>query len=88
MNKYFVIIGEIPFQRWGGEYVAYSNKSIADLERNENFLAAVDEALVELYYEYGEEDESEEDFINDGGICEIREFADTDGNPEILYDER
>jgi hypothetical protein len=88
MNKYLVIIGEIPFQRWGGEYAAYSNKSIAELENDEKFLAAVDEALVDLYYEYGEDDESEEDFVNDGGICEIREFADTDGNAEILYDER
>jgi len=88
MNKYLVIIGEIPFQRWGGEYTAYSNKSIAELENDEKFLAAVDEALVDLYYEYGEDDESEEDFVNDGGICEIREFVDTDGIAEILYDER
>ena len=88
MNKYLVIIGEVSFQRWGGEYVAYSNKSISELEDNKDFLAAVDEALIDLYYEYGEEDESEEDFIDDGGICEIREFEDTDGDPEILYDER
>lgn len=87
MNKYFVIIGELTFQRWGGEYLAISSKSIDKLQEDENFLNAVDEALNEMYYEFAEEDENYDDFISEGGLIEIRPYKETDGNLEIIYNE-
>lgn len=88
MNKYFIIIGELTFQRWGGEYLVISNKSIDKLQEDPKFLKVVDEALNEMYYDFGEEDEDYEDFISDGGLIEIRPYKEEDGDLEILYDER
>lgn len=87
MNKYFIIIGELTFQRWGGEYLAISSKSIDELQEDKKFLDVVDEILNEMYYDFGEEDEDYEDFISDGGLVEIRPYKETDGNLEIIYNE-
>lgn len=87
MNKYFVIIGELTFQRWSGEYLAISSKSIDELQEDEKFLCAVDEALNEMYYEFAEEDEDYEDFISEGGLVEIRPYKETDGDLEVIYNE-
>ena len=87
MNKYFIIIGELTFQRWGGEYLVISNKSIDKLQEDPKFLKVVDEALNEMYYDFGEEDEDYEDFISDGGLIEIRPYKETDGDLEIIYNE-
>ena len=87
MNKYFIIIGELTFQRWGGEYLAISNKSIDELQKDPKFLEAVDEALNEMYYEFADEDEDYEEFISDGGIIEIRPYKDEDGDLEVIYHE-
>ena len=53
-------------------------------------MAAVSGALVDLYFEYGEEGEEEEEFVDDGGINEIRLFNEEtdDNNWHIIYDER
>ena len=53
-------------------------------------MAAVSSASVDLYYEYGEEDEEEEEFVDSGGINEIRLFNEEtdDNNLDIIYDER
>lgn len=87
MNKYLVIIGELTFQRWGGEYLAISNKSIDELQEDKKFLDAVDEALNEMYYEFADEDEDYDDFISEGGLIEIRPYKETNGNLEIIYNE-
>lgn len=87
MNKYFIIVGESLFQRWGKEYIAYSTKSIDKLQEDENFLSSVDEALSEMYYEFAEEDEDYDEFVSEGSICEIRPYKEEDGDLEILYDE-
>ena len=87
MNKYFVIIGELTFQRWGGEYLAISTKSIDELQEDKKFLDIVDEILNEMYYEFAEEDEDYDDFISEGGLVEIRPYKETDGNLEIIYNE-
>jgi len=87
MNKYFIIIGELIFQRWGGEYLAISNKSIDELREDPKFLESVDEALNEMYYEFADEDEDYEEFISDGGIIEIRPYKDEDGDLEVIYHE-
>lgn len=90
MIKYFVRIGEAMFDRWGSDYIAFSTKSEHELKNNEIFLEAVDEAIHDLYFEYGEEDEEEEEFVDSGGINEIRPFNEEtdDSNLDILYDER
>jgi hypothetical protein len=87
MNKYLVIIGELTFQRWGGEYLAISSKSIDELQEDKEFLNVVDEILNEMYYEFAEEDEDYDDFISDGGLVEIRPYKETDGNLEVIYNE-
>lgn len=87
--KYFVRIGEAMLDRWGSDYIAFSTKSEHELKDDERFLEAVHEAICELYYDYGEDDEDEEEFVNSGGINEIRLFnKETDSpNLDILYDE-
>ena len=90
MNKYFIRIGEEILDRWGGDYIAFSTKSIQELLNTYEFMAAVSGALVDLYFEYGEEGEEEEEFVDDGGINEIRLFNEEtdDNNLIIIYDER
>lgn len=90
MNKYFVRIGEEVLDRWGSDYIAFSTKSIQELLNTHEFMAAVSGALVDLYYEYGEDDEDEEEFVDSGGVNEIRLFnEETDNNNlVIIYDER
>lgn len=89
MIKYFVRIGEAMFDRWGSDYIAFSTKSEHELKNDEKFLEAVDEAIHDLYFEYGEEDEEEEEFVDNGGINEIRLFNEKTDSPnlDILYDE-
>ena len=89
MNKYFIRIGESLLDRWGSDYIAFSPKSEQELLDTYEFMAAVSSALVDLYYEYGEEDE-EEEFVDSGGINEIRLFNEEidDNNLDIIYDER
>lgn len=90
MNKYFVRIGEEVLDRWGGDYIAFSTKSEQELLDTYKFIVAVSEVLVDLYYEYGEDDEDEEEFIDSGGVNEIRLFNEEtdDNNLVIIYDER
>lgn len=90
MNKYFIRIGEELLDRWGSDYIAFSTKSEQELLDTYEFMAAVSSALVDLYYEYGEEDEEEEEFVDNGGINEIRLFNEEtdDNNLNIIYDER
>lgn len=89
MIKYFVRIGEAMFDRWGSDYIAFSTKSEHELKNDERFLEAVDEAIHDLYYEYGEDNEEEEEFVDSGGINEIRLFNEETDSPnlDILYDE-
>ena len=86
MNKYFIRIGEELLDRWGSNYIAFSTKSEQELLDTYEFIAAVSSALVDLYYEYGEEEE----FVDSGGINEIRLFNEEtdDNNLDIIYDER
>ena len=88
MNKYFIRIGEEVLDRWGSDYIAFSPKSEQELLDTYEFMAAVSSALVDLYYEYG--DEEEEEFVDSGGINEIRLFNEEtdDNNLNIIYDER
>ena len=90
MNKYLIRIGEELLDRWGSDYIAFSPKSEQELLDTYEFMAAVSSALVDLYYEYGEEDEEEEEFVDSGGINEIRLFNEEtdDNNLDIIYDER
>ena len=89
MNKYFIRIGEELLDRWGGDYIAFSTKSEQELLDTYEFTIAVNEVLVDLYYEFGEDDE-EEEFVDSGGINEIRLFNEEtdDNNLGIIYDER
>ena len=90
MNKYFIRIGEELLNRWGGDYIAFSTKSEQELLDTYEFTIAVNEALVDLYYEFGDDDEDEEEFVDSGGVNEIRLFnEETDNNNLIIiYDER
>ena len=90
MNKYFIRIGEELLDRWGSDYIAFSPKSEQELLDTYEFMAAVSGALVDLYYEYGDEDEEEEEFVDSGSINEIRLFNEEtdDNNLDIIYDER
>ena len=90
MNKYLVRIGEELLDRWGGEYIAFSTKSEQELLDTYEFIAAVNEVLVDLYYEFGEDDEEEEEFVDSGDVNEIRLFNEEtdDNNLVIIYDER
>ena len=90
MNKYFIRIGEELLDRWGGDYIAFSTKSEQELLDTYEFTIAVNEALVDLYYEFGEDDEDEKEFVDSGGVNEIRLFnEETDNNNlVIIYDER
>ena len=88
MNKYFIRIGEELLDRWGSDYIAFSTKSEQELLDTYEFMAAVSSVLVDLYYEYG--DEEEEEFVDSGGINDIRLFNEEtdDNNLDIIYDER
>lgn len=90
MNKYLVEIGELGFERISESYIAYSNGSKEDLELNDDFLTECDNHLVDMYYDYREEDEDEEDFLDSMGIIRIEDWKDeyTDYTNEIIYDER
>ena len=90
MNKYFIRIGEELLDRWGGDYIAFSTKSEQELLDTYEFTIAVNEVLVDLYYEFGDDDEDEEEFVDSGGVNEIRLFNEEtdDSNLDILYDER
>ena len=90
MNKYFIRIGEELLDRWGGDYIAFSTKSEQELLDTYEFMVAVNEVLVDLYYEFGEDKEGEEEFVDSGGINEIRLFNEEtdDNNLGIIYDER
>ena len=90
MNKYLVRIGEELLDRWGGDYIAFSTKSEQELLDTYEFTIAVNEALVDLYYEFGEDDEDEKEFVDSGGVNEIRLFNEEtdDNNLVIIYDER
>lgn len=90
MNKYFIRIGEELLDRWGGDYIAFSTKSEQELLDTYEFTIAVNEVLVDLYYEFGDDDEDKEEFVDSGGVNEIRLFnEETDNNNlVIIYDER
>ena len=90
MNKYLVRIGEELLDRWGGDYIAFSTKSEQELLDTYEFTIAVNEVLVDLYYEFGDDDEDEEEFVDSGGVNEIRLFNEEtdDNNLDIIYDER
>ena len=90
MNKYFIRIGESLLDRWGGDYIAFSTKSEQELLDTYEFMVAVGETLVDLYYEYGEDYEEEGEFVDSGGINDIRPFNEEtdDNNLDIIYDER
>ena len=90
MNKYFIRIGEELLDRWGSNYIAFSTKSEQELLDTYEFTIAVNEVLVDLYYEFGDNDEDEEKFVDSGGVNEIRLFnEETDNNNlVIIYDER
>ena len=90
MNKYFIRIGEELLDRWGGDYIAFSTKPEQELLDTYEFTIAVNEALVDLYYEFGDDDEDEEEFVDSGGVNEIRLFNEEidDNNLIIIYDER
>ena len=90
MNKYFIRIGEELLDRWGSDYIAFSTKSEQELLDTYKFMVAVNEVLVDLYYEFGDDDEDEEEFVDSGGVNEIRLFnEETDSNNLIIiYDER
>ena len=90
MNKYFVRIGESLLDRWGGDYIAFSTKSEQELLDTYEFTIAVNEVLVDLYYEFGDDDEDEKEFVDSGGVNEIRLFNEEidDNNLAIIYDER
>ena len=90
MNKYFIRIGESLLDRWGGDYIAFSTKSEQELLDTYEFIVAVGEALVDLYYEYGEDYEEEREFVDSGGVNKIRLFNEEtdDNNLDIIYDER
>ena len=90
MNKYLVRIGEELLDRWGGDYIAFSTKSEQELLDTYEFTVAVNEVLVDLYYEFGDDDEDEEEFVDSGGVNEIRLFNEEtdDNNLNIIYDER
>ena len=90
MNKYFIRIGEELLDRWGSDYIAFSTKSEQELLDTYEFTIAVNEVLVDLYYEFGDDDEDEEEFVDSGGVNEIRLFNEEtdDNNLIIIYDER
>ena len=90
MNKYLVRIGEELLDRWGGDYIAFSTKSEQELLDTHEFMVSVNEVLVDLYYEFGDDDEDEEEFVDSGGVNEIRLFnkETDDNNLVIIYDER
>ena len=89
MNKYLVTIGEICLERIVEDYIAYTKDSKEELEENMKFLQKVDEVIVELYDNYGEEDEDWDSFQGDMGIIRIEDWTEEDGNDcPIIYDER
>ena len=89
MNKYIVTIGEICLERIVEYYIVYTKDSKEELEDNIKSLQKVDEIIVELYDNYGEEDEDWESFQEDMGIVQIEDWTEEDGNNyPIIYDER
>lgn len=89
MNKYIVTIGELCLERIVEYYIVYTKDSEEELEWNDKFLSAVDDAIVELYDNYKEDDEDFEDFQDSMGIVRIENWTKEDGDIyPIIYDER
>ena len=90
MNKYYVEIGELCLERISEAFIVYSKKSIEELEWDDEFLQLVDNVIVDLYNDYGEEDEEWEDFQDSMGIICIKNWKKEyeDYTTTILYDER
>ena len=90
MNKYCVTIGELCLERISESFIVYSKKSIDELEWDDKFLNLVDEVILDLYNDYGEEDEEWEDFQGSMGIISIENWKDgfESYTNTILYDER
>ena len=90
MNKYYVELGEACLERITESFIVYSNKSKEDLEWDDGFLKAVDEAFVDMFYNYGEDDEDWEDFQDSMDILKIEDWKSEfdEYNLPILYDER
>ena len=90
MNKYLVEIGEICLERISECFIVYTKDSKDELEWNDKFLSLVDQVIVDLYDNYGEEDEDWEDFQDSMGIISIEDWKDEYDSyiTTILYDER
>lgn len=90
MNKYLVTIGELCLERISEDFIVYTKDSKDDLEWNDKFLSLVDQVIVDLYDNYGEEDEDWEDFQDSMGIISIEDWKDEYDSytTTILYDER
>lgn len=90
MNKYYVELGEICLERISESFIVYSPKSKEDLEWDDDFLVAVDQAISDMYYNYGEDDEEWEDFRDSMGIIKIEDWKDEYDayRPSILLDKR
>ena len=90
MNKYYVELGEACLERITESFIVYSNKSKEELEWDDDFLQAVDEAFMDMYNNYGEEDEDWEDFQSSMDILKIEDWKDEYEayRPAILLDER
>jgi hypothetical protein len=90
MNKYYVKIGELCFERICEDFIVYTKDTIDELEDNSQFLSLVDEKIYDMYSEYGEDGEDWEDFQDSMGIIEIDNWKEEyeDYTSEILYDER
>lgn len=90
MNKYYVKIGELSLERICEDFIVYTKDTIDELEDNSLFLSLVDEEIYDMYSEYGEDEESWEDFQDSMGIIEIDNWKEEYENytSEILYDER
>ena len=74
----------------GKRLYRFSTKSEQELLDTYEFTIAVNEVLVNLYYEFGDDDEDEKEFVDSGGVNEIRLFNEEtdDNNLIIIYDER
>lgn len=90
MNKYLVEIGELCLERISESYIVYTKDSKEELELNDRFLQEVDEVIVELYDNYGEEDEDWEDFQDSMGIIKIENWKEEYNKYDLptLLDER
>lgn len=90
MNKYYVKIGELCLERIAEDFIVYTKDTIDELEDNSKFLSLVDEKIYDMYSDYGEDEESWEEFQDSMGIIEIDDWKEEYENytSEILYDER